>query len=297
MATWDIEAGETLVRTELHDRWGGGRYGGMEPAVKAHSVFLFTKPRVGEVFGYKYDGWHADGTFHYTGDGQVGDQTLRSGGNKALLDAPALGRAIRLFRSEGTSTTYIGEFQLPDPPYYRADALDRNREMRSVVVYRLRPLGPVLHSDADTVNDDLPTPEELPLEVVDVEQYALERPDEPPVAVRREALLVQRYAAWLASLDEESVRHRIPIPGGGYVFTDVFNKATSELIEAKASAGRIYIRAGLGQILDLSRFLDHKARALLVPVRPSEDLIELLRSHGVAVIWENGPTFERSAAQ
>lgn len=296
MATWDIETGETLLRRELHDRWGGGRYGGMEPSVKAHSVFLFSQPRAGEAFGYKYDGWHADGTFHYTGDGQVGDQTVRSGGNKAVLDAPALGRSIRLFRSEGTSTTYIGEFELADPPFYRADAPDREGEMRSVLVYRLRPLGSTVHVAVDIAKDDLPVAEELPLEALDVEQYAKERPDEPPVAVRREALLVQRYAAWLSARGEESVRHRIPIPGGGYLFTDVFNKATYELVEAKASSGRIYIRAGLGQILDYSRFLDHKARALLVPVRPSDDLIELLQFYDVSVIWENGSTFDRTAA-
>jgi len=29
MVTWDIEVGETLLRKDLHDRWSGGRYGGM----------------------------------------------------------------------------------------------------------------------------------------------------------------------------------------------------------------------------------------------------------------------------
>jgi hypothetical protein len=100
MVDWDIAVGEELLRRELHDRWGGGRYGGMEPSVKAESVFLLSKPAVGEAFGYNYDGWHADGTFHYTGDGQEGDQSLSKGGNKALMDAASLGRTVRLFRSE-----------------------------------------------------------------------------------------------------------------------------------------------------------------------------------------------------
>jgi hypothetical protein len=99
---WDIEVGTTLLRRSLHERWGGGRYGGMEPAPKANSVFLFTKPSAGEAFGYTFDGWHDDGTFRYTGDGQEGDQSPDVGGNRALLAAPELGRAIRLFRSEGT---------------------------------------------------------------------------------------------------------------------------------------------------------------------------------------------------
>jgi hypothetical protein len=76
MVDWDIAVGEELLRRELHDRWGSGRYGGVEPSVKAESVFLFSNPAVGQTFGYNYDGWHADGTFHYTGDGQEGDQSL-----------------------------------------------------------------------------------------------------------------------------------------------------------------------------------------------------------------------------
>jgi hypothetical protein len=67
---WDIAVGEKLLRRELHDRWGGGRYGGMEPSGKAEAPFLFSQPSVGETFGYKYDGWHDDDTCHYTGDGQ-----------------------------------------------------------------------------------------------------------------------------------------------------------------------------------------------------------------------------------
>jgi hypothetical protein len=70
MVNWDTAVGEKLLRRELHGRWGGGRYGGVEPSLKAESVFLFTNPKAGAAFGYNYDGWHADGTFHYTGDGQ-----------------------------------------------------------------------------------------------------------------------------------------------------------------------------------------------------------------------------------
>lgn len=293
MAAFDVELGTTMLRRELHDRWGGGRYGGMEPAVKAESVFLFTQPGAGEAFGYKYDGWHADGTFHYTGDGQVGDQSIRSGGNKAVLDALKLGRAIRLFRSEGTYTTYLGEFHLADPPYYRADALDREGEVRSVLVFRLVPDGTVIRQDADTAGPDTPVPEELPVEAVNVEAYAAQRPDEPREAVRREAKLVGRYIEWLASSGEETCRHRVPIPEGGYLFTDLYNKATDELVEAKASSARTYVRAGLGQLLDYSRFLDHKRKALLVPVRPSTDLVQLLADHGCAVVWEEGKEFYR----
>ncbi|GGK64154.1 hypothetical protein [Ornithinimicrobium pekingense] len=294
MADWDIEVGQTLPRSELHDRWGGGRYGGMEPSVKAESVFLFSNPSAGEAFGYKYDGWHSDGTFHYTGDGQVGDQTLRTGGNKSIMDADGLGRTIRMFRSAGRDTTYLGEFMLADPPYYRADALDREGELRSVLVFRLTPLGQVVKTSVDAAGPDTLVPEELPVEAHNVDKYAAQRPDEPREAVRREARLVGRYTEWLSKQGQEAVRHRVPIPGGGYLFTDVYNKTAEELVEAKASGARSYVRAGLGQLLDYARFVDHRTKALLVPVRPSEDLVDLMRAHGCSVIWEeDGRTFQR----
>lgn len=291
---WDIEIGETLLRKELHDRWGGGRYGGMEPSVKAESVFLFTNPSAGEAFGYKYDGWHADGLLHYTGDGQVGDQSLRSGGNKSLMDAEALGRTVRVFRSVGRDTTYVGPFQLANPPFYRAEALDRQSELRSVLVFRLQPIGDVLRDPTDAAPPDTNVPEELPVEANNADEYARQRPDEPAMAVRREAALVGRYTAWLSAQGQPTVRHRVPLPDGGYLFTDVFNKATDELIEAKASAARTYVRSGLGQLLDYGRFVSHQRKGLLLPLQPSEDLLRLLTDHGCAAIWEEQTgSFER----
>ncbi|MBM4419957.1 MAG: restriction endonuclease, partial [Chloroflexi bacterium] len=129
---WDISPGTTLLRSELHDRWGGARFGGIEPAPRAESVFLFYKPDVRSAFGYDYDGAQPDGTFHYTGDGQVGDQLPTVGGNKSLLDAPRRGRTIRLFRAAGTMVTYEGAFKLiGQPPYFQAEAKDGKRELRS----------------------------------------------------------------------------------------------------------------------------------------------------------------------
>jgi hypothetical protein len=104
VAEWDIEVGSRLLRSALHDQWGGGRRGGIEAAPRADSVFLFTKRKVGAAFGYVYDGWTEDGAFHYTGDGQFGDQQPDKGGNRDLLRAAEQGRAIRLFRSDGPST-------------------------------------------------------------------------------------------------------------------------------------------------------------------------------------------------
>ncbi len=295
MDHWDIAVGETMLRRELHARWGGGWYGGMEPAVKASSVFLFTKPEQGERYGYNFDGWHPDGTFHYTGDGQQGDQSPTVGGNKALLDAPGLGRTIRLFRSAGRETTYLGAFTLGVPAYSTADAPDRDGMVRSVLVFRLVPGPDVLHEPADKSAFEATSAVELAVEANNIDAYIADRPAEPRIAVRREAELVQQYTAWLTDQGQASVRHRIPIPGGGgYLYTDLFNKSTNEILEAKASSARVYIRAGLGQILDYSRYVSHDGRALLLPSEPAADLIQLLQAHGVQAVWKDGAGFRRS---
>ena len=228
MDDWDIAVGETMLRRELHARWGGGWYGGMEPAVKASSVFLFTKPEQGERYGYNFDGWHPDGTFHYTGDGQQGDQSPIVGGNKALLDAPGLGRTIRVFRSANRETTYLGAFTLGAPAYSTADAPDRDGMVRSVLVFRLVPGPEVLHESADESAFELTSADELPVEANNLEEYIANRPAEPQIAVRREAELVQRYTAWLTAQGQAYVRHRIPIPGGGsYLYGPITRTPTS----------------------------------------------------------------------
>jgi len=296
MAEWDIAVGETLLRRELHDRWGGGRYGGMEPAPRAKSVLLFSKPSAGAAFGYKYDGWHDDGSYHYTGDGQEGDQSPEAGGNKSLIDAPALGRAVRVFRSEGVHTTYVGEFELLDPGYYRADAPDRNGEVRSVLVFRLRPVGNVLRQALEDAAPDLKAPQMIALEANDIDAYVMARPDEPPNAVRREAELVKRYATWLGNAGHATARHRIPLPEGGSMLTDIYNVTADELIEAKASSARSYVRSALGQVLDYSRYLNPREKSVLLPTYPGDDLVALLHAHRVGVWWPTGSIFRKGGS-
>lgn len=45
---WHLNAGETILRTELHDIYGGSRQGGTIPSRKSPNIFLFLlKPIVG----------------------------------------------------------------------------------------------------------------------------------------------------------------------------------------------------------------------------------------------------------
>jgi hypothetical protein len=265
----------------------------MEPAVASNSVFLFTNPSQGAAYGYNYDGWQADGEFHYTGDGQVGRQNPAQGGNAALLAAADKGRTVRLFRSEGPLTTYLGVFELLDPPYFTAPAPDRNGDLRDVLVFRLSPVGDVLRDESDVAP---PPPFEvlaLPLEALDVDNYEQQRPQESREAVRREAALVRRYAQWLSADGHDTCRQQIRLPDGTSLYTDLFDRSADELVEAKADSDRNSVREGLGQVLDYGRFVDHSTKALLLPGRPADDLLDLLQNYGVSAIWATADGFDR----
>ncbi len=280
--------GDVLLRRHIHDRFGGSRQGGISSAPHIDSVFLFTRDS-GKAFGYNYDGPASDGSFSYTGEGQTGDQKLIRG-NKQILKP---GLTLRLFESVGRTTVrYLGEY-VPDPaqPYRPEQAPDRGgKEVRNVLVFKLWPVGnvPVAEPTGTVV-------EEVPIENTQVEVFTTSPTTESTEAERRESRLVQRYREWVVAAGGDLVRHKIKPDGAAQpLFTDTFNRVTRELIEAKGSAARYYIRLALGQILDYARFICPASMAVLVPSRPADDLVALLAEHGVDCIFEQSPgEFER----
>ncbi len=76
--------GAGYKRKEIHDVWGGQRQGGISTPKDHPVIFLFNADK-GSKFGYK-DGWHEDGFFHYSGEGQEGDmQEIRGNANFEFL--------------------------------------------------------------------------------------------------------------------------------------------------------------------------------------------------------------------
>jgi hypothetical protein len=138
---WSLDPGDEIRRSELHRRYGGAGQGGIEPSGRTPNVLIFSDPRAGESYGYTYDKW-IDGVFHFTGEGQVGDQVMKWG-NGAILNHRKDGRALRVFRGARDVVTYMGEFELAADPYYRASTRDRLGHERRVIVFRLVPVGAV----------------------------------------------------------------------------------------------------------------------------------------------------------
>lgn len=293
---WELKPGDSIERKELHKIFGGRTQGGIGPSAKTPNVFIFTDPVAGEKHGY-YDGWMPDDCFHYSGEGQYGDQRMISG-NLSILNHAAEGRALRVFQGARGIVTYIGEFMVDqDNSWYETDAPETNDgPLRKVIVFRLKPmdtkpkqpttkLGRLLASSPKQV-------EELPLERNETEKSFVNPNREPYEAERREGRLVEAFAGYLMSKGHTSCRHRVLPPGENRpLFTDLYCKELGLLVEAKGSVTRENIRMAIGQLADYSRFVTHTTRAILVPSEPRDDLTELAKSQGCTVIWPTGKSY------
>ena len=136
---WALRPGATVRRSELHDLFGGNRQGGIAPSAREPEVFVFTSPS-GQQHGYT-DRMREDDLFHYTGQGQTGDQTFDKA-NLALLEHKRRGTAVRVFMGASGTTTYVGQFEIDEesPFHWETAPSTGGGKERKVIVFRLRPL-------------------------------------------------------------------------------------------------------------------------------------------------------------
>ncbi|OSI06982.1 Uncharacterised protein [Neisseria animaloris] len=140
---FDLKPNDIIKRSELHDKFGGSRQSGISPSLKSNSVFIFTNPEHGEEHGY-YDSWDKNGqVFHYSGEGQTGDQEMKRG-NKAIFQHKNDNRALYVFQhTEKTGyVRYIGEFQIDElKPYsVKQEHSTNNGPKRNVFIFHLNKL-------------------------------------------------------------------------------------------------------------------------------------------------------------
>lgn len=291
--TWDLEVGAEIKRSELHDKFGGARRGGIEPSAKTPNIFLFTTDEGGE-FGYNFDEELEDGTFLYTGDGQIGDQDPDTGGNKSIIEHRNKGRSLRLFEESGKKSyvRYLGEFELGNlEPEYRI-APDRNGNERSVLVFHLTPVGKTKMltkqgKSSSAVTVSFQEPEKNVSDSHERSTRAVTR-----VATRREAQLQNRYIQYLRALGKDVGTVLISIPeSNAPLRVDLVDKSDLRIIEVKAGITRGYVREAVGQVLDyvfqLKRDQKHAWKpAILLPGLPSNDLVGLIEALDIELIWE-----------
>jgi hypothetical protein len=297
---WDTPVGTLLSRDERMAKYGGARYGGIEPSGTTPNVFVYSDPARGAAYGYNFDGWNEEQTvFLYTGEGRVGDQLMKEG-NRAVLSHRDQSRALRVFIADGLvpgtaqkNHRYIGQFEIdPSVPYTQEDAPDENRETRTVFVFRLLPVGEVLRREAD-LSETGGASRTTTSQLVDPETHTTPSfataGSQPTTAQRRENELVSRYRIELEHAGHKVGRWRIT-PAGEVqsLLTDIFDEDTNELYEAKGTASRDAIRRAIGQLFDYRRHIPRPGLALvmLLPHRPSEDLMNLIIELGIGCVYE-----------
>jgi len=303
---WVTEPDEVLTRARLSELYGGSRYsGGVVPTTTSPNVLLFSDPAEGVKYGYLYDGPDRSGTaYYYTGRGSAGDQTEVD--NRAILDHSEHGRALRLFVAEGyvprTRTRlqrYLGEFRLdPSNPYRREAAVDSLGETRTVLVFRLLPVGvasgrrlakePTREFDPAVADRAVLVPKEVN------SQFFFEVSGTPGgVASRVESALVDSFAVHLgdaARFQRWAIRLAdCPQP----LLTDVYDPESATLYEAKGSSSRSDIRMAIGQLVDYRRHIPVKDLkcAILLPERPAPDLCRLIAVCGFGLVYKTDDGF------
>ena len=113
-----------------------------------------------------------------------------------------------------------------------------------------------------------------------------------------ESELVERFKDWIEG--EGNLRPaalKLPTPlGETWVEADLWLPATRQLVEAKADANRESVRMAIGQVLDYTHLasllvqgkdfpgLKNASPAILLPMLPEPDLLELLKKLSIA-LW------------
>lgn len=129
-----FEVGRIYTRKEeIHGVYGGQGQGGISTPSKHAMVLVFTSD-AGESYGYQ-DQFRPDGTFWYTGEGQVGDMEMTRG-NAAVRHHEAAGKQLHLFEYvKKAHVRYIGEAQCVG--YHIEERPDRNETTRNAIIFHL----------------------------------------------------------------------------------------------------------------------------------------------------------------
>lgn len=131
-------------RDAIHKIYGGQQQGGISTPAKYPYVFVFTGES-GESYGYA-DKFQPEGTFWYTGEGQVGDMEMVRG-NLAIKNHQEGGKSLFLFEYVKTAhIRFIGETVCTG--YHIEQRLDVNSDYRNAIIFHLALITPDTHHGA-----------------------------------------------------------------------------------------------------------------------------------------------------
>jgi len=146
----NLKKGDVISNDRLVEIFKCSPQGGMRRSLATNTLVI-----VSNHIKSIYDDQWIDGEMHYTGMGQIGDQSADSTQNKTLANSQTNGVAIHLFEVwEDRKYTYSGEVVLSGEIYYDKQP-DANGDERKVVVFPLRLLDgsvpTVTHEQVDAI--------------------------------------------------------------------------------------------------------------------------------------------------
>lgn len=135
-------------RSEIHDKYGGNRQGGISASAKFPYIFIFSGA-TGHQHGYK-DQWENENIFSYTGEGQLNDMRFIKG-NLALRDQLKNGKRVFLFiQTMKAHVKFEAELELDNVDYFIGP--DRNGQDRTAIKFFFRRVGSGIdYSDKETI--------------------------------------------------------------------------------------------------------------------------------------------------
>jgi hypothetical protein len=111
-------------------------------------------------------------------------------------------------------------------------------------------------------------------------------------ARKEEAELLEAYRDWI----EEKYGHTPCAIRIGRLVCDCFEEERSNLIEAKSSISREYMRMAVGQLLDYGFHAEKEFGkpnlGILLPKKPARKSVEWLRILNIGIIWRNKGAFQ-----
>lgn len=137
-----------------------------------------------------------------------------------------------------------------------------------------------------------------PLERADAEEVEVVSGAAERTARRTEQQLVRRYRDWVRGRGGDLVRVRFDLPDGRRLAVDGFDPSAHLMLEAKGSVRRNDIRMAIGQLFDYQRLMGEPVTlAVLLPEYPAVDIVELLHSLRITVIWPSSDRFQERSAE
>ncbi|MDF2561229.1 MAG: hypothetical protein K0R99_2675 [Microbacterium sp.] len=294
---WTLEVGDTVLRQDLHSAYGGQQRSGIITPKSVRDILAISSPKSGARHGYDaFEGLQSDGSFAYTGQGQVGDQHFKNG-NGAIRDSVERNRPIRLFTKNGASVTYAGEFTTGVPVFTTKRILDSKKNFREGVIFNLIPvdadigaLEPLSAPPTDVARTSAWTPP-------DFSPFVVEAPAPPGerVVSRIEFELQRDFGEWVGREGHTPLRLQLH-SAGAKIEPDLYIEESGWIVEAKKSSAREFVRTAIGQVLDYARLARESGRTavpvILLPGQPVPHLVSLISELGIVLVVRDDDGFK-----